>query len=205
VDSKGRIRYHQFGEGGYEESERVIQQLLAEAGYSSPVISATTVEGQGAEAAPDWSSLRTPETYVGYASAQGFASPGGAVRGRGHLYTSPAVLRPNSWSLTGRWTIKNEFAVSEDANGRIAYRFHARDVHLVMGPTKLGTPIRFRVSIEGHPPGDSHGVDVSAEGEGRIDAPRMYQLIRQRAPIEDRELEIEFVDPGAEVYVFTFG
>ena len=205
VDAQGHIRHHQFGEGGYEESERVIRQLLAEAGHASPDPALASVEAEGSEAPADWKSMQTPETYLGYARAENFMSPGGATPGRARLYAPPATLRLNAWSLTGRWTIKSEFAVSQEANGRISYRFHARDVHLVMGPTKRGTAVRFRVSIDGQLPGASHGVDVNTEGLGTLDEPRMYQLLRQPAPIVDRQVEIEFLDPGAEIYVFTFG
>jgi thiol-disulfide isomerase/thioredoxin len=205
VDAQGRIRHHRFGEGEYEQVEGVIQQLLAEAGHGSPAGEPAAIEGDGAEASADWNDLRTPETYVGQAQAERFASPGGAFLDRSHVYAAPGLLKLNEWALSGPWTVRKEFAVSNDADGKITYRFHARDVHLVMGPATRDAPVRFRVSIDGQPPGASHGVDVDAEGRGSINEPRMYQLIRQRAPIADRQFEIEFLDPGAEVFVFTFG
>ncbi|MDB5366292.1 MAG: hypothetical protein JWM77_2219 [Rhodospirillales bacterium] len=205
VDAQGRIRHHQFGEGEYEQLEGIIQQLLAEAGHGSPAGQLVAIEGHGAEAGADWKSLRSPETYVGYASAERLASPGGGLPDRRRVYAAPAQLRLNEWALTGGWTMRKEFAVSHDANGKITYRFHARDVHLVMGPATRDTSVRFRVSIDGQPPGASSGVDVDAEGHGTVEEPRMYQLIRQQAPIADRQFEIEFLDPAAQVFVFTFG
>jgi thiol-disulfide isomerase/thioredoxin len=183
VDAKGRIRHHQFGEGDYDQLERVIQQLLTEAGRTGFDKTLVSVDAKGAEVAADWKNLRTAETYMGSARAG----------------------NRNAWSLEGEWMRRPEAAVQKKANGRILYRFHARDVHLVMGPATRGTPVRFRVSIDGQPPGAAHGVDVDAAGHGRVDQPRMYQLIRQSTPIEERQLEIEFLDPGVEVYSFTFG
>ncbi len=205
VDAQGRIRHHHFGEGEYEQAERVIQQLLAEAGRTGVARELVAVEGRGAEVAADWNNLRTPETYVGYARADSFASPQVEVLDQSRVYTVPARLRLNQWALSGDWTKKKELAMSNRAGARIALRFHARDVHLVMSPGKRGTPIRFRVLIDGKPPGASHGVDVDAEGNGVVDDPRMYQLIRQDGSIDDRQFEIEFLDAGAEVYAFTFG
>jgi thiol-disulfide isomerase/thioredoxin len=205
VDAQGRIRHHRFGEGEYEKLEAIIQQLLAEAGHPLPERATGIVEGQGAEAAPNWKVLRTPETYVGYTRADNFASQMGVLRNRPRVYASPAVLRLNQWALDGRWTMKGEFAVSHEANGRITYRFHARDLHLVMSPTVRGSPVRFRVMLDGRPPGESHGVDVDAEGRGTLDEPRMYQLIRQEGVVTDRQFEIEFLDAAAEVFAFTFG
>jgi thiol-disulfide isomerase/thioredoxin len=205
VDAQGRIRHHQFGEGDYEQSEAIIQQLLAEAGHSSFERQPVSIAEHGAEAGADWKSLRSPETYVGYALAERFASPGGELLDQPRVYAAPARMQLNEWALAGDWTTKKEFAVLNKANGKITYRFHARDVHLVMGPAASGASVRFRVSIDGQPPGASHGVDVNDEGHGTADVPRMYQLIRQPAPIADRQFEIEFLDPGAEVFVFTFG
>jgi thiol-disulfide isomerase/thioredoxin len=205
VDKQGRIRHHQFGEGDYEQSEVIIQQLLAEAGHSSFERRLVSVEGQGAEAGADWSSLRSPEAYVGYGRAEHFASPGGELRDQPRVYAAPARLKLNEWALAGDWTTREESAVLHKANGKITYGFHARDVHLVMGPGAGGASVRFRVLIDGQPPGASRGVDVDDEGHGTVDEPRMYQLIRQPAPITDRQFEIEFLDPGAEVFVFTFG
>jgi thiol-disulfide isomerase/thioredoxin len=205
VDAQGRIRHHQFGEGDYEQSEVVIQQLLAEAGHGNSDRRLASVAGDGAEAAADWSSLRSPETYVGYGHGERFASPGGGLPDRARMYVVPAELQLNEWGLAGDWTIGSEFTVVNKAGGKIVYHFHARDVHLVMGPAARGTPVRFRVTVDGVPPGTSHGIDVDATGQGKVDEPRMYQLIRQPAPIEDRQFEIEFLDPGARVFVFTFG
>jgi thiol-disulfide isomerase/thioredoxin len=205
VDAQGRIRHHHFGEGDYEQSEVIIQQLLAEAGHSSFERQVVSVEGHGAEAGADWRSLRSPEAYVGYARAERFASPGGELLDQPRVYAAPARLKLNELALAGDWTTKKESAVLNKANGKITYGFHARDLHLVMGPAAHGASVRFRVSIDGQPPGASRGVDVDAEGHGTVDEPRMYQLIRQPAPITDRQFEIEFLDPGAEVFVFTFG
>jgi thiol-disulfide isomerase/thioredoxin len=182
VDAQGRIRHEQFGEGDYDRLESVIQQLLTESGHPVSTSQLVAAKGGGAEAAADWNNLRTPETYVGAGRAANF--PG---------------------TLSGKWTFRNEFAVSNAANSKIVYRFHARDVHVVMGPATRGVPIRFRVSIDGQPPGTAHGVDADSEGQGKIIEPRMYQLIRQPGPIADRQVAIEFLDPGAQVFVFTFG
>jgi thiol-disulfide isomerase/thioredoxin len=205
VDAQGRIRHHKFGEGDYEQSERVLQQLLAEAGARGLGHEVVSVEGKGAEAPADWGNLRTPETYVGYERAENFASPGGAVFDTRHGYAAPARLRLNQWALSGDWTVGKPAAVMNEANGRIAFRFHARDLHLIMGPAGRGTAVRFRVTIDGQPPGAAHGVDVDAQGNGVVDEQRMYQLIRQPTPITDRRFEIEFLDPGIEAFAFTFG
>jgi thiol-disulfide isomerase/thioredoxin len=204
VDAQGRIRHHKFGEGGYEQLEVVIQHLLTEAGHDTFDRALVAADAQGAEVAADWKNLATPETYLGYEHAEHFASPDAGPR-PSRIYAVPSMLRLNEWALAGDWTMKKEYAVLNKANGKVAYRFHARDVHLVMGRAARGAAIRFRVSIDGQPPGASHGVDVDADGHGTLGDPRMYQLIRQPGPIEDRQFEIEFVDPGAEVFVFTFG
>jgi thiol-disulfide isomerase/thioredoxin len=204
VDTKGKLRHHYFGEGEYAESERVIQRLLTEAGRSSSGNTVVSVDGQGIEAAADWTSLRTPETYLGYERTENFASPGGIADQR-HGYSVPARLRLNHWALAGSWTIGKQATVLHQANGRIVYRFHARDLHLVMGPPAAGTSVRFRVLIDGHPPGAAHGIDVDEQGQGTVTAQRLYQLIRQPKPITDRQFEIEFLDPGVEVFAFTFG
>jgi hypothetical protein len=177
------MRHHVFGEGEYEQSELIIQQLLTEVGHASFEREPVSVVGNGAEAGADWKSLRSPETYVGYARSETFASPGGAVLDQPRVYAVPAGMKLNEWAFAGDWTTKRESAVSDKANGKIAYRFHARDVHLVMGPAAHGASVRFRVSIDGHPPGASHGVDVDDQGHGTVDEPRMYQLIRLPAPI----------------------
>ena len=205
VDAHGRVRDHQFGEGEYEKSERLIQQLLAEAGAKGISRDLVSVDGRGAEAAADWANLKSPENYLGYQRTERFASPGGATPDARHDYAAPARLRLNEWALSGNWTMTTSASASKTANGRIVYRFHARDVHLVMGPAAQGTAVRFRVRIDGQPPGASHGVDVDAAGNGTVTEQRMYQLIRQVKPIDDRVFEIEFLDPGVEAFAFTFG
>jgi len=204
VDAQGRVRHHHLGEGEYERSEMMIQQLLAESGAANVSRTVVSVEARGAEVAADWSSLRSPETYVGYARAQNFASRR-AVVDKPRVYAAPSQLRLNHWALSGDWTVKREFAVLNAANGRIVHRFHARDVHLVMGPTRPSASLRFRVLIDGQPPRGAHGADVDAQGYGTLTGQRMYQLIRQTAPVMERTFEIEFLDTGAEVFAFTFG
>ena len=205
ADAQGHIRYHQFGEGAYQQSERVIQQLLAEAGNTALPQELVSLDPRGFEAAADPATLRSPESYIGYEQAESFASPGGAAPDKPHVYAAPAVLRLNEWTLVGDWTIGPEYAALNRAPGRIAYRFHARDVNLIMGPSAHGTPIKFRVLIDGKPPGAAHGIDVDEQGDGTLSEPRMYQLIRQPGPISERLFEIEFVGPGAEAFDFTFG
>jgi thiol-disulfide isomerase/thioredoxin len=205
VDAQGRIRHHHFGEGEYEQSERIIQQLLAEAGIGGIGHELVSVDARGAEAPADWGSLKSPENYVGYERTENFASPGGAVLGKRRVYAAPARLRLNHWALSGDWTVKKQATVLNKANGRIAYRFHARDLHLVMGPAARGTSVRFRVLIDGKPPGAAHGIDVDAQGNGTVTEQRLYQLIRQPKPIADRQFEIEFLDSGVEAFAFTFG
>jgi len=205
VDAQGRIRHHQFGEGDYEQSEMVIQQLLAEAGVTGIAHGLVSVDARGAEAAADLDSLKSPENYVGYARTENFASPGGARLDERRLYVSPPRLRLNHWALSGDWTMGIQATALNKADGRIVYRFHARDLHLVMGPVARGTPVRFRVLIDGQPPGAAHGVDVDEQGNGAVTEPRMYQLIREPEPIADRQFEIEFLDAGVEAYAFTFG
>jgi thiol-disulfide isomerase/thioredoxin len=205
VDAQGRIRHHQFGEGEYEGSERVIQQLLIEAGGGGAGSGVIAVDGRGAEAAADWSDLRSSENYVGYARTENFASLGGAVLGKPKAYVGSAHLKLNQWALSGDWTMEDEASVLNKANGRITYRFHARDLHLVMGPAARGSSLRFRVLIDGQPPGGAHGLDVDDRGNGTVNEERLYQLIRQRKPIADRIFEIEFLDSGVKAYVFTFG
>jgi thiol-disulfide isomerase/thioredoxin len=205
ADAKGNIRHHKFGEGDYDQSETVIQQLLAEAGKGDVSGELVSVDGRGIEAAADWSNLRTPESYVGYERAEGFASPGGAAADRRRVYDAPARLKLNHWALVGDWTVGKQATMLHQAGGRIAYRFHARDLHLVMGPGAEGAEVRFRVLIDGKPPGAAHGLDVDAEGNGTATEQRLYQLIRQPQPIGDRLFEIEFLDPGVETFAFTFG
>ncbi|HUO55602.1 MAG TPA: cytochrome c biogenesis protein DipZ [Rhodoblastus sp.] len=203
IDAQGRVRHHHFGEGQYDESEHVIQQLLAEAGASGPA-APVKVDAAGAQAAPDFAEVRSPETYIGYARAANFASPGGAAPDEPHVYAK-APLRLNEWSLAGDWTVGEERADLNAAGGAIAFRFHARDLHLVLGPGEDGKPVRFRVRIDGAAPGANHGADVDAEGEGSVVGERLYQLVRQTGAVGDRLFEIEFLDPGARAYAFTFG
>jgi thiol-disulfide isomerase/thioredoxin len=205
VDAKGHIRHHHFGEGDYEQSERIIQQLLAEAGVREIGQQLVSVDGRGAEAAADWGNLKSPETYVGYERTENFASPGGAVLDQRHAYATPARLKLNQWALSGDWTMGKQATVLHKANGRITCRFHARDLHLVMGPSARGTSVRFRVRINGQPPGAAHGIDVDEQGYGTVTEQRLYQLIRQPKPIADRQFEIEFLGPGVDTFVFTFG
>jgi thiol-disulfide isomerase/thioredoxin len=192
IDGKGRIRYRHFGEGDYEHSERAIQDLLAEAGARDVGEDLVSVTAPGAETAADWNNLKSPETYLGTARSE-------------NRISWDARLRLNEWALKGRWTVGKQSAVLEEANGWIAYRFHARDLNLVMTPGSRGSAVRFRVLIDGHPPGSAHGIDVDQEGNGTVDEPRMYQLIRQSGTIVDRQFEIQFLDPGVAAFVFTFG
>ncbi|HEX5184321.1 MAG TPA: cytochrome c biogenesis protein DipZ [Allosphingosinicella sp.] len=203
IDAQGRIRYHHYGEGGYDESERVIRQLLTESGHPPAGTPMAQVKGQGAEAAAAMGELGSPETYVGYARADRFVSPGGLLHDAVKDY-APAPLQLNQWSLAGRWIDKPQVAVAEKPGGRIAFRFHARDLHLVLGSVG-DRPVRFRVTIDGKAPGAAAGSDVNAAGEGRISGERLYQLIRQQGAIRDRTFEIIFLDPGAEAFSFTFG
>jgi thiol-disulfide isomerase/thioredoxin len=205
VDAQGRVRHHQFGEGGYEQSERAIQQLLAEAGVDGIGHGLVSVDARGAEAAADWDNLESPENYVGYERTKDFASPGGAVSDTPHAFTAPAQLQLNHWALSGDWTVRKDRTVLDKPNGRIAYRFHARDLNLVMGPATQGTSVRFRVLIDGQPPGAAHGIDVDEQGNGTVTGQRLYQLIRQPKPIADRQFEVEFFDSGVEAFAFTFG
>jgi len=205
ADASGQVRHHHFGEGEYQRLEMVIQQLLDEAGSAGAGHELVSVNGRGAEAPADWASLRSPENYTGYERTENFASPGGAVPGERHAYTVPAELRLNHWALSGDWTLEEQAATLNEAGGRIAYRFHARDLHMVMGPAAAGTPARFRVLIDGRPPGAAHGVDVDGPGTGTVAEQRLYQIIRQGGPISDRTFEITFLDSGAQAYAFTFG
>ena len=205
VDAQGRIRHHQFGEGGYEQSERIIQQLLKEAGSGAVVGGTAAIDARGAEASPDWGNLKSPENYVGYDRTENFASPGGALLGTPRVYAVPAKLKLNDWALAGDWTVGDRAAALNKPNGRIVYRFHARDLHLVMGPAAKGASVRFRVRIDAQPPGPAHGTDVDDQGNGRVTEQRLYQLIRQPRPIADRQFEIEFLDPSVEAFAFTFG
>lgn len=205
LDANGKIRHHQFGEGDYDKSERFIQKLLAEAGHKDVNMDLVTTDGKGVEAPADWNSLRSPENYLGYARTANFASPEGVNRSQSAKYSFPAKLALNQWALGGEWKVTEPAVRIEKANGRISLRFHARDLHLVMGPVKGISTVRFRVLIDGQPPGPSHGIDTDELGYGTIWAPRMYQLIRQIGPVQERQFEIEFLDIGAEAFAFTFG
>jgi thiol-disulfide isomerase/thioredoxin len=205
VDAQGHIRHHRFGEGEYEQSEMIVQQLLAEAGIGGVDRELVSVDARGAEAAADWGSLKSPENYVGYERTENFASPGGAVLDTRHVYAAPARLRLNHWALSGDWTVEQQATALNEASGGIACRFHARDLHLVMGPAVPGASVRFRVLIDGQPPGDAHGIDVDDQGNGTATEQRLYQLIRQRGPVTEHTFEITFLDPGVQAYAFTFG
>jgi thiol-disulfide isomerase/thioredoxin len=205
IDAQGRLRHHQFGEGSYEQSEMILQQLLTEAGKSGFAHEPVSVEGQGIEAAADWRSLKSPENYLGYERTENFASPGGAILDKPRAYMAPTRLRLNEWALSGEWKITRQAVALNQPNGSIAYRFHARDLHVVMGPAAPGAAVRFRVLIDGKPPGVAHGLDVDEQGNGTVTEQRLYQLIRQSKPIDDRQFEIEFLDPGVEAFAFTFG
>jgi thiol-disulfide isomerase/thioredoxin len=205
IDAQGKIRHHQFGEGDYDQSELVVQQLLAEAGVSGISHELVSVNPQGAEVGADWKDLGSGENYVGYERTQDFASPGGTKPDKNSDYTAPKRLERNEWALSGDWTMQRAGIILNHASGHIVYRFHARDLHLVMGPATPGTSVRFRVLIDGQPPRASHGTDVDDQGNGTLTEPRLYQLIRQPMPIVDRDFEIEFLDSGAEVFSFTFG
>jgi len=205
IDARGRVRHHHFGEGSYEQSEKLIQDLLAEAGATDVDRMPTSVAAHGLEAAADWSSLQSGENYVGYERTQNFASPGGLALNTARTYESPARLGLNEWALAGDWTARSDAVALNKPNGGIAYRFHARDLHLVMGPATPGTSIRFRVLLDGKPPGDAHGIDVDAQGNGALTDQRLYQLVRQPNAVIDRLFEIEFLDPGVEAFAFTFG
>ena len=205
IDAQGRVRHHFFGEGAYEQSETVIQTMLREAGATDVSRAPTTVDARDHAAAPDWANLKSPENYLGFARTENFASPGGLMRNKSGMYQSPARLNLNEWSLSGDWTVRKDAAALNKSGGSIAYRFHARDLHLVMGPAAPGSPVKFRVLIDGQPPGSARGVDVDEQGYGTVSEQRMYTLIRQPGPIADRQFQIEFFGPGAEVFAFAFG
>ena len=205
VDAKGDIRYHHFGEGAYEESEQVIRDLLVEAGAGDRLPGPVSVDARGIEAAADWADLRSAENYLGAERTENFASPERAVTGTARRYTIPSRLAPDHWALSGEWTVQPGAVLLEEPGGRIAYRFAARDLHLVMAPAAHGGPVRFGVRLDGQPPGPDSGDDVDDDGTGTLTEPRLYQLVRQRGPVAQRTFEITFVDPGAEAYAFTFG
>jgi thiol-disulfide isomerase/thioredoxin len=205
IDARGNVRHEKFGEGNYEEAERWIQQLLKETATGDIPAKATVLQPEGFEVAADWGHLRSPENFLGYNRTEGFASPGSVKFEKQATYTAPRQLGVNQWALVGEWIMRQEYVASGKEHGKIIYRFHARDLHLIMGPASPGTTVRFRVLIDGNPPGEAHGLDVDSNGNGTVSGPRMYQLIRQQGPITDREFQIEFLDPGVEVYDFTFG
>ncbi|WP_027484741.1 cytochrome c biogenesis protein DipZ [Rhodanobacter sp. OR87] len=204
IDAQGQIRHHHFGEGEYRESEDVIRQLLADAGQKNLPGGYVSDDHRGVEAAASDDPTRSPETYVGYARAMNFVG-GRVARDEAHDYHAPASLAVDQWSLDGRWTVRDENAQLERAGGRIVYRFRGRDLHLVLGPAADGKPIRYRVSIDGKPPGADHGMDTDADGHGTITSQRLYQLVRQAHGSGERLFEIEFLDPGVQAYAFTFG
>jgi len=205
VDAKGNIRHQRNGEGEYDLSEREIQKLLSEAGASGIGRDLVSVDGRGVEAAADWGNLRSPENYVGYERTQNFSSPGGVLPEKRRVYAAPARLSLNHWALSGDWTVGKQATMLNRANGRIACRFHARDLHLVMGPAVRGYSVRFRILIDGQAPRAARGGDVDEQGNGTVIEQRMYQLIRQPKPIAARHVEIEFLDSGVEAFSFTFG
>ncbi len=206
IDAKGQIRAHHFGEGDYDESEQIVRRLLTEAGYTDlPAAGMDVSKLTGVQAAADDEHDQSGETYIGYRRADGFRSPGGLVRDRAQTYTLPPTLALNQWALSGKWAVDPEKATLRAAPGKIVFRFHARDLHLVMGPNADGKPIRFRVLLDDAVPGGNHGVDTDAQGEGVIHEQRLYQLIRQSNPSGEHVFSIEFLDGGAQAYSFTFG
>ncbi len=204
IDAEGRIRAHHFGEGEYDKSEQVIQTLLKEAGYTNVPGGIVNPDAKGTFAAADDTDMESPETYLGYGRGENFAS-GPPSLDKVATYQTPYPLQPNQWGLTGRWTIGEQKDVLAEAGGKISFRFHARDLHLVLGPASGGKPVRFKVTLDGQPPGDNHGVDIGANGNGTVTSQRLYQLIRQKDGVADHTFSIQFLDPGVEAYSFTFG
>jgi len=205
VDDQEQIRHHRFGEGEYEQSEMILQQLLIQAGSDAIDRDLVSIDATGVEAAADWASLRSPENYLGRERTQNFAVVPGTVVVMRHVYAVPTRLPLNHWALAGDWTVERGAAVLHGEGGKIVYRFHARDLHLVMASTAPGSFIRFRVRVDEQPPGPAHGTDVDHQGEGILTEPRLYQLVRQPGPVMDRTFEITFLDPGVRAYAFTFG
>jgi len=206
IDPRGRVRDSHFGEGEYEQSEKTIRRMLVEAGTAGVREgSSVSIVGEGVETPADWANLKSPEAYVGYDRLENFASPGGPDRDRRRLYTAPVRMALNQWALSGEWTIGKQATVLSNAGGRIVHRFHARDVHLVMGPARQQSEVRFRVSLDGQRPGAARGLDINEDGDGTLAEPRMHQLVRQSRPITDRTFEIEFLGAGVEAFAFTFG
>ena len=204
ADAEGKIRHMHIGEGGYEECEMVIQMLLREADRDGVPDDLVSVADEGFEAQADWGTLRSPETYLGYEQGQNFVSADVATFDEPREFGLPERLERNQWALSGNWTLGPGKSVANEADARLAFRFHARDVNLVMGPPAAG-PLAYRVLVDGEPPGDAHGLDVDEGGTGTLDRPRLHQLIRERRAITDRTFEISFLAPGAEAYCFTFG
>jgi cytochrome c biogenesis protein CcdA/thiol-disulfide isomerase/thioredoxin len=204
IDAKGQVRHHHFGEGDYDQSERVIQQLLAEAGKTGVSSDIVDVKATGAEAASDTANVQSPETYVGYSRSQNFVDDKGTINDAAHDY-AVATPKLNEWGLTGNWTVGSEQASLNAPDGGIYYRFHARDLHLVLGPGADGKPVRFQVTVDGKAPGDGHGVDTDADGNGTVTGQRLYQLVREAGPVGDHTFEIHFLDPGVQAFAFTFG
>jgi hypothetical protein len=204
ADADGRIRHHHFGEGESQRSEMVIQYLLASAGGTGFDREPVSVEPAGAEVAAAWTTLRSPENYTGYERTENFDSPEGIAYGKPRAYTAPDRLRLNHWALAGEWTMGEQATTLHSAGGRIAYRFHARDLNLVMGPAEHGAAVRFRLRLDGEPPGDAAGADVDRDGHGTVTQQGLHQLIRQPGPIADRTFEITFEDP-VQAFSVTFG
>ena len=204
ADEEGQIRHMHVGEGGYEECERAVQMLLREAGHEDVPDGLVSVVDEGFEAQAAWQTLGSPETYLGYEQGQNFVSAGIAEFDEPQEFAVPDTVERNQWALSGNWTLGLGKSVLDEGGGSLVFRFHARDVNLVMGPPASG-PVQFRVRVDGEPPGESHGLDVDHEGNGALDRPRLHQLIRERRPVTDRTFEITFEVPGAEVYCFTFG
>src|ERR1700729_443925 len=204
IDGNGKVRHHHFGEGEYDESEEIIQKMLKDAGNKDVPGGLVTVNALGAQAAADASGVKSPETYVGYDRGNHFVSPGGVVVDKDHTYAA-GEPQLNEWSLTGNWTVGPERAQLDEKDGSIVYRFHARDLHLVLGPSAEGSQIRFRVTIDGKAPGDAHGMDADAEGNGVVMTQRLYQLVRAPGTVADHTFEIRFLDPGVQAFAFTFG
>ncbi len=205
VDPRGRVRERHFGEGEYQQSEARLQRLLADAGVANVPGGVVSVSADGIEVPADWNNVKSPENYLGAERTANFASPGGIERNRRHRYDAPKRLTLNQWALVGEWTMGNQAIVLNNENGRIACRFHARDLHVVMGPPRAESPVRFRVTIDGQPPGAARGLDVDEAGSGTVSEQRLYQLIRQPASVVDRQFEIQFLDGGLEAFAFTFG
>lgn len=205
ADAKGQIRYHHFGEGDYAESERVIQQLLREAGATTVAGGLIEADAKGVQQAPDMNEVQSPETYLGFQRAKNFVTTGTLGTDKVVNYPAAGHLALNNWTLEGPWNVGGQQATLDQAGGRVVYRFHARDLHLVLGPGADGKPVRFKVTIDGQAPGDAHGTDVAPDGSGTVTEQRLYQLVRQSGAVQDRTFSIEFLDPHVSAYAFTFG